>query len=73
MSIHSDRFNEMPIEFRKIAINMSVEDEIRCLMREKGRLKARYEKSCSEINDKINYMAQELAKEECDINAAQSN
>tara|TARA_R110000850_G_C9678964_1_gene437680 strand:- start:54 stop:275 length:222 start_codon:yes stop_codon:yes gene_type:complete len=73
MSIHSDRFNGMPIEFRKIAINLSIEEEMRCLMREKGRLKSAYQKSCGEINDKINTLGKELLQAEGKINESQAN
>lgn len=60
MSIHSDRFNELPFETRTIACALMLEYEIRNMEAEKVRLKNRYDQSIKEINEKITYCKRDL-------------
>jgi len=62
MSIHSDKFNDLPFDIRVIACNLMLESQIRDLYKEKDRLKLRYETSKKEINEKIKYCERELSK-----------
>jgi hypothetical protein len=49
----SEAFNEMPIEYRKIAINLELIVRIRDLQRLKTRIKENYERELKYINEQI--------------------
>ena len=49
----SDKFNKLPIEIRNIACASSAYENINYLVREKQRLKKRYNQSVKEINEHI--------------------
>jgi len=60
---HSDAFNNLPFEVRKIASKIVLKTEIRNLVFEKERLRKRYDQSLNEINKKIKYCKRDLDKD----------
>jgi len=53
MNYWSDKFSELPKEIRHIACASSIGSDINALLREKKRLKTRYDQSLKEINAHI--------------------
>ena len=60
MSEHSDRYNNLPFEDRKMLNALMVEAEIRFIELEKKRMLADFRKNVRAINDRVKNMRRHL-------------
>ena len=60
MSKHSDRYNSLPFEDRKMLNTLMVEAEIRFIELEKKRMLADFRKNVRAINDRVKSMRRQL-------------
>lgn len=60
MSHHSDRYNSLPFEDRKMLNGLMIEAEIRFIELEKKRMLADFRKNVRAINDRVKNMRRHL-------------
>jgi len=60
MSIHADRYNDLPFETRTICSALMIENEIRLVEIEKKRMLSEYRKAIRAHNERIKRMRQHL-------------
>ena len=62
MSKHSDRYNSLPFEDRKMLNDLMIEAEIRFIELEKKRMLADFRKAIRVINERVKVMRRNLEK-----------